>query len=293
MDKDTIIKNIYYDRAGYSSIQKTYKEARDKESSITLKNVKDWFQKNIERTKQLKGYNSFINNEAFEEFQVDIAFFKAGELEPVLVMIDIFSKYATAIPIASKTPPDVIAGIMEGIVKMGGKPKMIYSDNEGALNSNLFKNYCESENIKSITTRSHAWVAERFIRTLKDMINKRIKNNDKSWKEVIFESLLSYNNKEVHSATGMTPSKAKLKENTLQVKLNLELHRVSKRKYPDINVGDEVKLYKKKDKFDKENKSVWLTTKQKIELITESHGQKYYHITGYKKPFLRHELLKV
>ena len=293
MDKDTIIKNIYYDRAGYGSIQKTYKEARDKESSITLKNVKDWFQKNIERTKQLKGYNSFINNEAFEEFQVDIAFFKAGELEPVLVMIDIFSKYATAIPIASKTPPDVIAGIMEGIVKMGGKPKMIYSDNEGALNSNLFKNYCDSENIKSITTRSHAWVAERFIRTLKDMINKRIKNNDKSWKEVIFEVLLTYNNKEVHSATGMTPAKAKLKENTLQVKLNLELHRVSKRKYPDINVGDEVKLYKKKDKFDKEDKSVWLTTKHKIELITESYGQKYYHITGHKKPYLRHELLKV
>ena len=228
MDKDTIIKNIYYDRAGYGSIQKTYKEARDKESSITLKNVKDWFQKNIERTKQLKGYNSFINNEAFEEFQVDIAFFKAGELEPVLVMIDIFSKYATAIPIASKTPPDVIAGIMERIVKMGGKPKMIYSDNEGALNSNLFKNYCDSENIKSITTRSHVWVAERFIRTLKDMINKRIKNNDKSWKEVIFEVLLTYNNKEVHSATGMTPAKAKLKDNTLQVKLNLQLHRVSK-----------------------------------------------------------------
>ena len=51
--------------------------------------MKDWFQQNIERTKQLQGYNSFINNEAFEEFQVDIAFFKAGRLEPALVMIDI------------------------------------------------------------------------------------------------------------------------------------------------------------------------------------------------------------
>ena len=37
MDKDTIIKNIYYDRAGYGSIQKTYKEAQDKESSIIRK----------------------------------------------------------------------------------------------------------------------------------------------------------------------------------------------------------------------------------------------------------------
>ncbi len=246
MDKDNIISKIYFDPAGFSSIQKTYQDAREKDSSITLQNVKNWFSKNVERTKQLKGYNSYINDEAFEEFQVDIAFFKAGELEPALVMIDIFSKYATVIPIKSKETPDVIAGIMEGFHKMGGKPKMIYSDNEGALGSKLFKEYCDDEKIKLITTRTHAWVVERFIRTLKNMINLRIKNNDKSWKDVLFEVLLTYNNKEVHSATGMTPKQATLKQNTLQVKLNLELHRVSKRKYPDINVDDEVKLYKKK-----------------------------------------------
>ena len=40
----------------------------------------------------------------------------------------------------------------------------------------------------------------------------------------------------------MTPAKAKLKENTLQVKLNLELHRVKTRKYPDIDILDEVEL---------------------------------------------------
>ena len=117
------------------------------------------------------------------------------------------------------------------------------------------------------------------------MINLRIKHNNKSWKDVLFEVLLTYNNREVHSSTGMTPKEAALKQNTLQVKLNLELHRVSKRKYPDINVDDEVKLYKKKDKFDKENKSVWLPTKHKVALITESFGQKYYHITGHRKPF--------
>ena len=37
---DNIIKQIYYGRAGYSSIQKTYQEARDKENSVTLKTVK-------------------------------------------------------------------------------------------------------------------------------------------------------------------------------------------------------------------------------------------------------------
>jgi hypothetical protein len=208
-------------------------------------------------------------------------------------MIDIFSKYAVVIPRASKETPDVIAGMMEGFQKMGGKPKCIYSDNEGALGSSLFDEFCENHKVKLITTRTHAWVAERFIRTLKDMINKRIENIEKTWKDVLFEVLLTYNSKNVHTATGLTPDQAKLDKYRLQVKMNLELHRISKRRYPTIDVDDQVKLYKKKGRFDKENTSVWLPQTHTIALITESMGQKFYHITGHKKPFLRHEILKI
>jgi len=294
MDKNNIINNVYKDKSGFSSIQKTYKEANAKDSTITLQNVRDWFAKNVERKKQLKGYNSFINDGAQEEYQVDLAFFKAKDkIEIGLVMIDIFSKYAVVIPIATKETPDVIAGMMEGFQKMGGKPKCIYSDNEGALGSSLFEEFCESHKVKLITTRTHAWVAERFIRTLKDMINKRIENTEKTWKDVLFEVLLTYNNKDVHTATGLTPDQAKLDKYMLQVKMNLELHRISKRRYPTIDVDDQVKLYKKKGRFDKENTSVWLPQTHTIALITESMGQKFYHITGHKKPFLRHEILKI
>ena len=76
MDKNNIINNIYRDKSGYGSIQKTYEEAREKDNSITLKNVRDWFAQNVERKKQLKGYNSFINDGAREEYQVDLAFLK-------------------------------------------------------------------------------------------------------------------------------------------------------------------------------------------------------------------------
>ena len=88
--------------------------------------LKIGFLKIQKKTTQLKGYNSYINNEAFEEFQIDLAFFKAGELDPALIIIDTFSKYATVIPMKGKTPLDIITGIMEGIVKMGGKPKILY-----------------------------------------------------------------------------------------------------------------------------------------------------------------------
>ena len=294
MDKNNIINNIYRDKSGYGSIQKTYEEAREKDNSITLKNVRDWFTQNVERKKQLKGYNSFINDGAREEYQVDLAFFKAKEeIQIGLVMIDIFSKYAIVIPIASKETPDVLAGMMEGFQKMGGKPKFIYSDNEGALGSNLFDEFCEEHKLKLITTRTHAWVAERFIRTLKNGINNRIEGSDKTWKDVLYEVLLTYNNKDVHNSTGLTPAEAKLDKNRLQTKMNLELHRISKRKYPNVEVGDKVKLYKKKGRFDKENVSVWLPQTHDVALITESMGQKYYHITGHKKPFVRHEILKI
>ena len=76
MNKNSVIKNRYHDQSGYGSVQKTYQEARETHNSITLQNVKDWFAQNDETKKQLKGYNSFINDGAYEEFQVDLAFLK-------------------------------------------------------------------------------------------------------------------------------------------------------------------------------------------------------------------------
>ena len=175
------------------------------------------------------------------------------------------------------------------------KPKIFYSDHEKAFESSLFQEFCEKEDIKIIYTRTHAYVVERFIRTLKNAINKRLENDNtnKTWKDFLFEVLLTYNSKDVHSSTGLTPKEARLENNRMNVKANLEMHRVSKRRYPELSVNDEVKLYKKKTAFDKENKSVWLPTIHKVVLITNSFGQNYYHIDGYKKPFLRHELLKL
>ena len=167
--KDNVISSVYYDRGGFGSMQKTLQDAKTKDKTMKLDDVKRWFTKNVEQKKQLSGFNSFIPNKAYEEFQVDLAFFKHKDkddddiLDACLIMIDTFSKYATAIPIASKETPDVLAGIMEGFVKMGGKPKVIYCDGEGSLGSNLFEQFCKDENIKLIQTRTHAHVAERFI----------------------------------------------------------------------------------------------------------------------------------
>ena len=60
------------------------------------------------------------------------------------------------------------------------------------------------------------------------------------------------------------------------MKSNIALQSISTRKYPELSAGDKVKIYKKKDKLDKERISVWLPTVHTIKDIKSSMGQKFF-----------------
>ena len=145
-DKNKIISDIYFARRGFGSQAVTFKDAKAKDKSITMADVKAWFEKNIDRKKPMSGFNSFIAPHAHYEYQIDLFFItnndlKNQKLNVGMVVIDIFSKFAVVVPIKSKLQDDVLAGIIEGINKMGKKPELIYSDDEGSLNSNVIKEY--------------------------------------------------------------------------------------------------------------------------------------------------------
>jgi hypothetical protein len=59
---------------------------------LQLKDVQDWFNKNVDRAPQLKGYNSYVAPHAHFEYQMDLFFINdAGEAYKIgLLMIDIF-----------------------------------------------------------------------------------------------------------------------------------------------------------------------------------------------------------
>ena len=72
-----------------------------------------------------------------------------------MVLIDIFTRYSTVIPIKSKQPPDILAGVMEGMQKMKGKPEIIYSDEEGSLCNKTVEDHFKEEGIELYRTRGH------------------------------------------------------------------------------------------------------------------------------------------
>ena len=211
-----------------------------------------------------------------------------------MVVIDTFSKYADVIPMKENNSESVLVALKQAFKKMG-TPMSIYSDNDGAFQANV-KKFFDDEGIKHILTSTHANVAERFIRTMKKMIHDRVRFNNAPWTSMLTPSLNSYNNKK-HSSTGMSPKQAHKDDNQLNVAINLTNKARYRRKYPPINEGDEVKIYKKNkgNYIDrKETTPKWSIQKYKVKDIKyDIMGNKTYVLDGITRAYLRHEILLV
>ena len=185
-------------------------------SIITREYATRFFSKNVEEKRKPGGGNSFVAPFPYWEYQLDLFFISKNGWENFpkfrmgLVLIDFFTKYAVVVPIKPKSPSDVLVGMMEGIQKMGRKPKMLYSDEESSFHK----------------TRRHPVFAERFIRTFKEMFFKALSMTKKGETQYTEDRLypwilLTCNDKTVHSATGLTPKQAREPKNEIKTKLNI------------------------------------------------------------------------
>ena len=163
------------------------------------------------------------------------------------------SKYAVVVPIRRKETGSVIQGTKKTIETMGKKPEIIYADDEKTIASGEFQAYVESEGIELYRTRGHPAFAERFIKTFKNKLCKRVENDERNkktniqWIDYIDEIMLTYNNKNVHSATGQTPYKARDKDNEFKSKLNIAMKTKKQRLYPELSGGRQSKNQKEEN----------------------------------------------
>ena len=163
-----------------------------------MKEVREWYNKNAEYNVRSSGYNSFVASAPLQEIQVDLFNMKSKKEGDVYRMgmagIDIFTKKAMAVAIPDKKKESLLEA-MKIIFKEIGKPKVLMTDEEGGLVSNFVSDYLKKEGITYIVNRNHAPFVERFIRTLKAMISKRlIKRPDVHWYDLL-EVFIVYNGK--------------------------------------------------------------------------------------------------
>lgn len=314
LSKDDIISNIYYDPAeGFGSAKDVRKRAKEEDPTITIQDVRAFLKKQPNKQiRKHRGYNSYTAPFARYQYQIDIMdmvpLTKDSEKKPGkeikvvknnqprygLVVIDIFSKLANVVPMKNKDGESVLKGLKESFEKMGF-PMSIYSDDDGAFKS-VVKDFFQEEGINHITTLTHANVAERFIRTIKNMVHDRVRFNRGSWTEMVKFAVDKYN-KTVHSSTKEKPIEAHKDDNHADVKVNLYSREKNNRKYDTISVGDTVKIFSKgrgnyTDR--KEYLSKWSEQNYRVERIDyDSIGNRVFRLAGKTRPYLRHEIFKV
>jgi hypothetical protein len=320
-EKDAIISAEYNDiDTGFRGINNMFRTLKDK--GITMSYLRKWFDRNIEKnTLEGKGKNSFVAPRANFEYQWDLFFVTdkqfVGQIYKVgLSVIDIFIKKATVIPLKKKTEDELISGLEEAFKQLGGKPLYLYSDNDGAI-GNEYHKFCVSEKIAYIITRTHAHFVERFHRTFRGMLHKRMaqliseppkdnkdrkmkrKANEETglsnvqWSGLVPQIIATYNNT-VHSTTKLTPNDAMKPDNKDNVKANIELKASFNRRYPEIKVGDMVRIVRKKVLGEKEHVGKFLQSLHKVvKIVKAGHrigGQVFYKVEGYDRPLIRADI---
>jgi transposase InsO family protein len=152
-----------------------------------------------------------------DTFQIDLADLQSlskynKNFKYILVIIDIFSKYAWAIPIKTKATENIV-NALQCLFVSGHIPKNIHSDMGREFYSATFKKLMTLHNVNHYSTFStmKAAICDRFIRTLKTLLWKQMHlRGSYNWKTILDDVVKKYNNTK-HSTIKMKPKDVKKK----------------------------------------------------------------------------------
>ena len=126
----------------------------------------------------------------------------------MLVVTDVFTKYAFAFPTKNELATTVAKLLVDNIFSVFGIPENLLSDQGRNFESEVIKQLCCLLDIKKIFTcpyspRSDA-ICERFNRTMIDMLGTLNEEKKDSWSKHLLHMCNMYNSS-THSSTGFSP----------------------------------------------------------------------------------------
>lgn len=194
----------------------------------------------------------------------------------ILVVLDIFSRYAWVRPLKKKTGVEV-SNAFQDIFRVSGRKCMrLWCDRGTEFYNRVVQELLTSNSITLYSTHNEpkATIAERFIRTLRSKIEKYfIFTHSTVWYAVLPDLVSEYNATK-HRALGMSPDDALKPENYAKVfsrqyavlGYNEKRNKARVRKYELLKVGDSVRISVHKGVFDKGSNANW--SEEVFEIIT-------------------------
>ena len=172
----------------------------------------------------------------------------------LLCAIDLYSKYAFVIPLKDKKGISIVNAFNKIIKQSERKPNKISVDQGGEFCNNVFKKWLSDNDVIMYSTYNEgkSVVAERFIRTLKNILYKHMTATCKNvYYDVLDDVVNKYDNTK-HSTIKMKP--IDVGDNNKRVYIDEDNEKDSR-----FKVGDRVRISKSKNIFAKGYTPNWNT----------------------------------
>ena len=187
-------------------------------------------------------------------------------LRYIFIIINNFSKYLWAIPLKNKSSKTITNEFSNILTTSKRKPLKIESDRGAEFHNSIFQNFLKSKNIHHYSrfTDKGPSIAERVIRTVRNLLKKPIfLAGNADWLSELPSVIKQYNNT-IHHSTKMTPVQASKKSSEKLVYSNLKDDRV--KQHPKYKLSQLVRTADIKRVFSKGYSTNW---SYKLYTITE------------------------
>ena len=167
----------------------------------------------------------------------------------ILTIIDIFSKYGFMVPLKDKTGSSVAKAFQEVFKESGRKPNKIWTDKGKEFYNKNVRSVLGDIELYSTENEEKSSVVERWNRTMREKLFKYFSANNTSIYYNILPELVRQYNSTKHSSINMTPTSASRKQNEPVVYKNLYGSKRESAGKAKFNLGDYVRIPKKKTCF--------------------------------------------
>ncbi len=261
---EKVLNDTYNNKASSAYLAGThavYRVAKKKYPKLTLKNVKDFLSRQNVYTLHKPVKKKFPRNKVVatgidSDWQMDLIDVRPlrtynKDYTFLLTCIDVFSRYAWAIPIKNKRPASVLEAFKQ-ILKDGRKPTRLLTDSGSEFKADM-KQYLKDQGIVHFTATSPDVKApniERYNRTLKGRIWKHFTKEKTFTYLDILPRLVDAINRSVCRVTQEAPVDVSVDN---EEAIRARIAQVSPHKPPKFlfKIGDRVRITKEKSVLSK------------------------------------------